>query len=179
WNTIAISRSFGGTSLTTSPPIMMSPPVMSSSPAIIRSVVDFPQPDGPTSTTNSWSAMSRSMPRTASTSSYFLTTLRNVTSAMSSTLCRTGGQAGNVIVHQERVDDERRRGAEQGAGHDLTPVEDVALDQGGNDADRQHQLIGRSREHQGIKELRPGNREGEDGRSDQAGQGHRNKYPRQ
>ena len=43
----------GGTSLTTSPPIMMSPSVMSSSPAIIRSVVDLPQPDGPTSTMNS------------------------------------------------------------------------------------------------------------------------------
>src|SRR3979409_847135 len=147
-----MSRSLGGTSLTTSPPIMMSPPVMSSRPAIIRSVVDLPQPDGPTSTTNSWSAMSRSMPRTASTSSYFLTTLRNVTSAMSSTLCRTGGQAGNVIVHQERVDDQRRRRAEQGAGHDLTPVEDVALDQGGDDADRQHQLIGRGGEHQRIKD---------------------------
>src|SRR5215218_3303919 len=116
-----------------SPPIMMSPPVMSSSPAIIRSVVDFPQPDGPTSTTNSWSAISRSMPRTASTSSYFLTTLRNVTSAMSSTLCRTGGQAGNVIVHQEGVDDQRRRRAEQRARHDLSPVEDVAPDQRGDD----------------------------------------------
>ena len=39
--------SFGGTSLTTSPPIMMSPSEMSSRPAIIRSVVDLPQPDGP------------------------------------------------------------------------------------------------------------------------------------
>src|SRR3982074_3973100 len=137
-----MSRSFGGTSLTTSPPIMMSPSVISSRPAVMRSVVDFPQPDGPTSTTNSWSAMSRSMPRTASTSSYFLTTLRNVTSAMSSTLCRTGGQAGNVIVHQEGVDDQRWRGAEQGAGHDLSPVERVALAQRGDDDDRQHQLSG-------------------------------------
>src|SRR5512147_2311003 len=113
----------------TSPPIMMSPSEISSRPAIIRSVVDLPQPEGPTSTTNSWSAMSRSMPRTASTSSYRLTTLRNVTSAMRSTLCRTGGQAGNVIVHQEGVDDERRCRAEQGAGHDLSPVEHVTLDQ--------------------------------------------------
>src|SRR5216683_3664998 len=154
-----MSRSFGGTSLTTSPPIMISPSVISSSPAIIRSVVDFPQPDGPTSTTNSWSAMSRSMPRTASTSSYFFTTLRNVTSAMSSTLCRTGGQAGDVVVHQERVDDERGRGAEQRAGHDLSPVEDVTLDQGRDDADRQHQLIRRGRENQRIQKLRPRYRE--------------------
>ena len=45
----------------------------------MRSVVDLPQPDGPTSTTNSLSAMSRSMPRTASTSSKRLTTLRSET----------------------------------------------------------------------------------------------------
>src|SRR6201999_3492423 len=130
---MAMSRSLGGTSLTRSPPIMISPSVMSSSPAIIRKVVDLPQPDGPTSTTNSWSAMSRSMPRTASTSSYLLITLRNDTSAMDSTLCRAGGEASDVVVHQERIDDKRRRGAEQGAGHDLPPVEHVALDEGGND----------------------------------------------
>ena len=42
----------------------------------MRSVVDLPQPDGPTSTTNSLSAMSRSMPRTASVLSKRLTILR-------------------------------------------------------------------------------------------------------
>ena len=44
---MAMSRSFGGTSLTTSPSIAISPPLISSSPAIIRSVVVLPQPDGP------------------------------------------------------------------------------------------------------------------------------------
>src|SRR6202043_1831171 len=120
---MAISRSFGGTSLTTSPPIMMSPSVISSSPAIIRRVVDFPQPDGPTSTTNSWSAMSRSTDGTASTGSHRLITLPNVTSATKSTLRRAGGQAGDVVVHQDRIDDERRAGAEQGTGDDLSPGE--------------------------------------------------------
>ena len=62
---MAMSRSRGGTSFTTSPPIQISPSVISSSPAIMRSVVDLPQPEGPTSTTNSWSAISRSMPFTA------------------------------------------------------------------------------------------------------------------
>ena len=76
---MAMSRSLGGTSFTTSPPIAMSPPVISSRPAIMRKVVLLPQPEGPTSTMNSLSAMSRSTPRTASTSSYFLMTLRNVT----------------------------------------------------------------------------------------------------
>jgi hypothetical protein len=35
------------------------PPVISSSPAMDRSAVDLPQPDGPTNTMNSPSAMSR------------------------------------------------------------------------------------------------------------------------
>ena len=46
---MAMSRSFGGTLLTTRPPIAISPPVMFSSPAIMRSSVDLPQPEGPTS----------------------------------------------------------------------------------------------------------------------------------
>ncbi|GCC45215.1 hypothetical protein chiPu_0029439, partial [Chiloscyllium punctatum] len=96
-----------------------------------------------------------------------------------STLRRTGGQAGNVVVHQESVDDQRRRGAEQGAGHDLSPVEDVAFDQGGDDADRQYELIRRGREHQRIEELGPGNREGKDRGRDQAWQGDRDEDPGQ
>src|SRR5262245_26447656 len=48
---MATSRSFGGTLLTIRSPMRISPPVMFSSPAIIRSSVDLPQPDGPTSTT--------------------------------------------------------------------------------------------------------------------------------
>jgi hypothetical protein len=79
---MAMSRSFGGTSLTTSPSTEISPALISSSPAIIRKVVDLPQPDGPTSTTNSLSAMSRSMPQTASVSSKRLTTLRSETWAI-------------------------------------------------------------------------------------------------
>jgi hypothetical protein len=50
---MAMSRSFGETSFTTRSPIWIVPLVMSSSPAIIRNVVDLPQPDGPTSTMNS------------------------------------------------------------------------------------------------------------------------------
>ena len=60
-----MSRSRGGTSFTICPPIQISPPLISSSPAIIRNVVDLPHPLGPTSTTNSSSAISRSIPRTA------------------------------------------------------------------------------------------------------------------
>ncbi len=59
---MAMLRSFGSIRLTTRPPISTVPSETSSSPAIILSVVDLPQPEGPTSTTNSPSAMSRSMP---------------------------------------------------------------------------------------------------------------------
>ena len=55
-----MSRAFGGRSLTTFPPTRTVPEVMSSSPAIIRSADVLPQPDGPTKTTNSPSATSRS-----------------------------------------------------------------------------------------------------------------------
>src|SRR5690348_7284878 len=58
-----MSRSFGRTLLTTRPPIAISPSLISSSPAIIRSSVDLPHPDGPTSTQNSPSAMATSTPR--------------------------------------------------------------------------------------------------------------------
>src|SRR6266511_1533988 len=167
-------RSLGGTSVTSSPPISTSPSLTSSSPAIMRSVVLLPQPDGPTSTTNSLSAMSRSMPRTANVSSYFFISLRSVTWAMrSSSFGRARREAGDVVIHQERIDHERRRGAEQRPGHDLGPGEDVAADQGGDDADRQHQLVDRGGEGERVEELRPRHGEGEDGRRDDAGQRHR------
>ena len=57
-----MSRSFDSTSLTTRPSIAILPPLISSSPASIRSSVDLPQPDGPTSTTNSPSSMSNQIP---------------------------------------------------------------------------------------------------------------------
>src|ERR671918_84428 len=78
-----MSRSFGARSLTTSPPIFRSPSEMSSSPAIIRSAVDFPQPDGPTRIMNSPSPISRFMSLTASKpSGYRFHTFWNVISAI-------------------------------------------------------------------------------------------------
>ena len=55
----------GERSLTTVSPITTWPPLIVSSPAIIRSVVDLAQPEGPTRTMNSPSATSRSIPCTA------------------------------------------------------------------------------------------------------------------
>src|SRR5262245_46626336 len=148
-------RSFGGTSFTTSPSITISPPLMSSSPAIIRSVVLLPQPDGPTSTTNCLSGMSRSIPRTAGVPSKFFSSARSVTWAIASAFGRAGGEPGDVVVHEERVDEERRCRAQERAGHDLPPGEHVAANQRGDDPDREHELVGRRGERKRIEELRP------------------------
>src|SRR5215510_334944 len=136
-----MSRSLGGTSFTSRPPMKISPPEASSRPAIMRSVVLLPQPDGPTSTTNSLLGMSRLMLRTASTSSKRLTTLRNATSAISSALGGAGGEPGDVVVHQERIDDERRRRGHQGTRHQHAPLVDVGTDQAGDGAHREHLLV--------------------------------------
>src|SRR5713226_4920571 len=61
-----MSRSRGGTSLTTLSPILISPSVTSSRPASMRRAVDLPQPDGPTRTMNSVSLISRLKSLTAS-----------------------------------------------------------------------------------------------------------------
>src|SRR5689334_21686605 len=52
-------RSRGGRPLASSPPSSTAPLLGSSSPATIRSTVDLPQPDGPSSTMNSPSLTSR------------------------------------------------------------------------------------------------------------------------
>ena len=57
-----MSRSFGGSVVTSFSPIRIRPAVTSSSPASIRSEVDFPHPEGPTSTMNSPSPISRLSP---------------------------------------------------------------------------------------------------------------------
>ena len=57
-----MSRSLGSMSLTTRPAMAISPSVISSSPATMRSSVLLPQPDGPTMTMNSPSAISAFTP---------------------------------------------------------------------------------------------------------------------
>src|SRR5690349_24802523 len=73
-----MSRSIGWRPFTTRPPIAISPSVRSSSPAVSRSTVVLPEPEGPTSTTNSPSAISRSTLSTATQppSKTFVTPLR-------------------------------------------------------------------------------------------------------
>src|SRR5215212_1077679 len=62
-----MSRRRGASCVTSRSPIRIRPEVTSSRPASIRSRVVLPQPDGPTRTMNSASAISRSTPSTART----------------------------------------------------------------------------------------------------------------
>ena len=62
-----MSRSEGSIWFTTRSPIRTVPPEIVSRPATMRSRVDLPQPDGPTSTQKEPSGMSSDTPFTAST----------------------------------------------------------------------------------------------------------------
>jgi hypothetical protein len=84
---MAMSRSLGGRSLTTRSPIEIWPPEISSNPAIMRSAVDLPQPDGPTSTMNSWSSIARSSCLITATSPNRLT----IPSSLTPAICLSSG----------------------------------------------------------------------------------------
>ena len=64
---MAIPRSDGSNPPTSRPPISNRPPVCISRPEMMRSSVDFPQPEGPTKTQNSPASTVRSMPLITST----------------------------------------------------------------------------------------------------------------
>ena len=71
---MAMSRAIGARSVRSWPWIGMRPSLTSSSPAIMRSVVDLPQPDSPSNTTNSPLATANSNCCTTVTSPKRLTT---------------------------------------------------------------------------------------------------------
>src|ERR1700716_4092880 len=167
---MAMSRSFGGRSLTTRSPIVISPAVISSSPATIRSVVDLPHPEGPTRTTNSLSRIWRFTSLTACTSSYFLFRSFIITWAMNvspCSECRDGtpcrpprasafhgpGQAGDIVLGEEGIDEGHRTRAEEPPRHERPPEEDVAPDQLGDDADRHRLLLRGRKEDERVDEL--------------------------
>src|SRR3954447_4247903 len=115
-----MSRSFGAIWLTTVSPIFTSPSEMSSSPAIMRSAVDFPDPDGPTRIMNSPSLMSRSMFRTASKpSGYRLVILSRTISAIrfpSLPLHGARRESGHDAALEEQYEDDDRDGHDHRRG---------------------------------------------------------------
>src|SRR5262249_40126606 len=103
---------------------------MVSSPAIDLSRVDLPQPEGPTSTTNSPSPMSRSIDSSTVTGPNFLWTLRKETEAMRSTLDGAGGKTGHQIALQEEEEQADRDEGQYGSGHHLPPVDGEFANEG-------------------------------------------------
>ena len=81
WNTIAMSRSCVACAPTSSSPIQILPVVGFTRPAIIRSTVDLPEPDGPSSVSSSPRSISRSRDWTASISPNCLCTPSSRTAA--------------------------------------------------------------------------------------------------
>src|ERR1700749_2903332 len=139
-----MSRSFGDSWFTTCPPMSSSPEEMSSRPAIMLSVVDLAQPDGPTRMTNSPSAMSRLKSSTASApSGKRLVTCSRIISATAgsfrSALNRAGGQPGHDPALEEQHEDDdgngddyRRRGDRPGRHGELRcPGEEGQRGRGG------------------------------------------------
>src|SRR4029079_12694205 len=100
------------------------------SPASILSAVVLPQPDGPTSTTNSPSATSRLRSRTAVTSPNRFTTWSKAMPGTSA-LDRSGQHAAQELPLRQHVQDNNRRGHEHGASrHDGDVHAVAALERG-------------------------------------------------
>src|SRR3982751_631700 len=118
-----MSRSFDSTSLTTLPSIAIVPALMSSSPASMRSNVDLPQPEGPTSTVNSPSAMSKPMPWMTLVEPKLFSMSRNETEAIAclSALDRARSQAADHVALECVVDRCRRQRIQQARGHQQLP----------------------------------------------------------
>src|SRR6201989_1193923 len=121
-----MSRSLGVLLFTTCPPMRASPEVMSSRPAIMFSVVDLPQPDGPTRMTNSPSAISRLKSLTASDpSGKRLVMCSSTISAMCLSLTplaldRAGRQPGDDPALEEQHEDDDWDGDDHRGGRDRT-----------------------------------------------------------
>src|SRR3984957_16968520 len=127
---MAISRSLDAILLTKRSPMRRFPDVISSRPASMRSAVVLPQPEGPTRTMNSPSATCSDRSSTARMSSpKILVTPSKVISAIRgcsllSTLSRCSsvdahGQSLDEVTLETEIDEHRRQGADERAGHQL------------------------------------------------------------
>src|SRR6202022_4711095 len=114
---MAMSRSFGGMSLTTRPPISTIPALGRSSPATMLSSVDLPQPDGPTSTVNSPLSMSRSIPFNTSRLASRFDRARMLNAAMTTPpLHGPRSEASQEIPSAEQIHQQRRQCRDQHCG---------------------------------------------------------------
>src|ERR1700687_4689892 len=87
------------------------------------------------------------------------------------------GQARHVVLDEEGVDDGDGDGPEQGPRHELAPKVNVATDQLRDDAHRNGIFLRRGEKDESVDELVPRQREGEDPRREDAGDGDREDDP--
>src|SRR6478672_2906420 len=152
-----MSRSFDSMSLTTWPSIAIVPAEISSSPASMRSSVDLPQPEGPTRTVNSPSAMSKPMPWMIRVEPKLFSTLRKDTEAIALALAlhRAGGQPAHHVALEDVVDRGRRQGVDQAGRHQQLPRRIVGREEAAEgDAEGRALVVGEKQER--VQILVPG-----------------------
>src|SRR5512140_3361092 len=117
-----MSRSFESTSLTGRPSIEIVPDVISSRPASIRSSVDLPHPDGPTSTMNSPSWMSNEIPwMTFVLPNDFSMSWNDTDAMITSLLHGAGGETGLHVAFEHVIDGSGRQRVQQARRHQQLP----------------------------------------------------------
>src|SRR6185437_2317260 len=154
---MAMSRSLGATELTSVPSMRISPSLTLSSPAIMARRVDLPQPDGPTSATNSPVCASSSIPLRTSTEPNRLCSREMVSVAMIvPSFDGALSEPANEILAAEQVNQERRNGADQNGGaRDVVGARVHRLAAGERDQRRGDRLLGSASEHDPEQEFIP------------------------
>src|SRR6516225_8930358 len=141
---MAMLRFFAGTSFITRPSMATVPEVMGSSPAIMRSTEDLPQPDGPSSTMNSPSAMVKLTSLTAGSTlpSYRLHSLSMVTVATPYGPSAHGarGHAADHGFGKQGIEEQHRRDRDYEPGGHHADIELMAAHEM-HDAERQGALL--------------------------------------
>src|SRR3984957_8067091 len=153
---MAISRSLGGTPLTTRSSILISPELTLSRPAIMASKVDFPQPDGPTSTTNSPVLTSRLTPFRTAVVPKDLLRSRIVREAIVDLLFDGPlRQPAQKIPAAKNIDQERRQSPNQhGSAFDIVLTHSGSTRAEG-DQRRRDRLVGARGKNDGEEKLVP------------------------
>src|ERR1700722_13617362 len=133
-----MSRSLGGTKLTSRPPTSRLPPSSGSSPASMRRAVVLPEPDGPTRTMNSPSLMSRSRALTAGGVSFAYTRLADtyLTPAIGhfQSLDRSHRQASHQRALGDPADEDDGNRGDRGRRGQVRDIEPFL----GDGADQEH-----------------------------------------
>src|SRR5436190_8374010 len=124
----------------------ISPPLTSSSPATIRSAVVFPQPDGPTSTMNSPSAIS-----SVSSSTARVPSPKVLSTRLKVTLAIAPPRSMSAAPRRRALPDDQARRQQVGAPGPLATGDPVEHEAGGDLADLAHRLVDRGQRRVDVR----------------------------